>query len=53
MKRDMDTIKFDERYEIEELMNVIAKYVKQNPSEKENKTLKRFYDLLDVMEMEW
>lgn len=53
MKRDMDTIKFDERYEVEELINVIAKYVNQNPSEKENKTLKRFYDLLDVMEMEW
>lgn len=53
MKRDMDTIKFDNRYEIEELMNVIAKYIKQNPSEKENKTLKCFFDLLDVMEMEW
>ena len=27
--------------------------VKQNPSEKENKTLERFFDLLDVMDMEW
>lgn len=53
MQRDMDKIRFDNRYEIQELMNVIAKYIKQNPSEKENETLKRFYDLLDVMEMEW
>ena len=28
-------------------------HVKQNPSEKENKTLERFFDLLDVMDMEW
>ena len=26
---------------------------KQNPAEKENKTLERFFDLLDVMDMEW
>ena len=36
-----------------ELMKVIDKYVKQNPAEKENKTLERFVDLLDVMDMEW
>lgn len=36
-----------------ELMNVIDIYVKQNPAEKKNKTLKRFFDLLDVMDMEW
>ena len=35
------------------LMKVIDKYVKQNPAEKENKTLERFFDLLDVMDMEW
>ena len=28
-------------------------YFEQNPSEKENKTLERFFDLLDVMDMEW
>ena len=33
-------------------MKVIDKYVKQNPAEKENKTLERFFDLLDVMDME-
>ena len=39
--------------QVQELMKVIDKYVKQNPAEKENKTLERFFDLLDVMDMEW
>ena len=53
MKKDMDKIQFEYRYEVQELMKVIDKYVKQNPAEKENKTLERFFDLLDVMDMEW
>ena len=53
MKKDMDKIQFEYRYEVQELMKVIDKYVKQNPAEKENKTLERFFDLLDVMAMEW
>ena len=47
MKKDMDKIQFEYRYEVQELMKVIDKYVKQNPAEKENKTLERFFDLLD------
>lgn len=53
MQKDMDKIQFESRYEIEEIMKVIDKYVKQNPSEKNNKTLERLFDLLDVMHMEW
>lgn len=53
MKKNMDTIQFESRREIQTLMEVIDKYVKQNPKEKENKTLERFFDLLDVMDMEW
>ena len=53
IKKDMDKIQFEYRYEVQELMKVIDKYVKQNPAEKENKTLERFFDLLDVMDMEW
>lgn len=53
MKKEMDKIQFEYRYEAQELMKVIDKYVKQNPAEKENKTLERFFDLLDVMDMEW
>ena len=39
MKKEMDKIQFVD--------------LKQNPAEKENKTLERFFDLLDVMDMEW
>ena len=52
-KKEMDKIQFEYRYEVQELIKVIDKYVKQNPAEKENKTLERFFDLLDVMDMEW
>ena len=34
MKLNMDKIQFAHRYEIQELRNVIDKYVKQNPDEK-------------------
>lgn len=53
MQKELDTVKFEYRYEVQELMKVINRYVEQNPSEKENKTLERFFDLLDVMDMEW
>ena len=53
MKRNMDTIQFEYRKEVEEIINVISKYVEQNPEEKNNETLKRLYDLLDIMDMEW
>lgn len=53
MKRELDKIQFENRSEIQGLMIVIDKYVKQNPSERNNKTLERFFDLLDVMDMEW
>ena len=53
MQRNMDTIQFETRNEINELMKAIDKYVKQNPKEKQNKILVRFFDLLDVMDMEW
>lgn len=53
MQKELDTIKFEYRYEVQELMKVINRYVEQNPSEKKNKTLERFFDLLDVMDMEW
>ena len=43
---------FEYRYEVQELMKVIDKYVKQNPAEKENKTVERFFDLLDVMDID-
>lgn len=53
MKKNMDKIQFESRNEIVNLMEVINKYVEQNPKEKQNKTLEQFFDLLDVMHMEW
>ena len=53
MKRDMDSIQFESRTEIQALMEAIAVYVKQNPKEKQNEVLKRFFSLLDMMDMEW
>lgn len=53
MKKNMDRIQFENRSEIREIMEVIDRYVKQNPAEKENKNLERFFDLLNTMDMEW
>ncbi len=53
MKLNMDKIQFEHRYEIQELRNVIDKYVKQNPDEKNNKILEEFFNKLDAMDMSW
>lgn len=53
MTKEMDTIRFESREELQKLMKVIDTYVKQNPAEKKNKTLERFFTLIDIMEMEW
>lgn len=53
MQKNMDTIQFESRAELHELMKMVDQYVKQNPKEKQNKTLERFFDLLDAMDMEW
>ena len=53
MKLKMDTIQFEYRQEVQELMKVIDKYVKQNPDEKQNKILEDFFDKLDMMDFTW
>lgn len=53
MKRSLDTIKFENRYEVTDLMGIMEKYIEQNPEEKNNVTLERFLNLLDVIDMEW
>ena len=53
MKLNMDTIQFEYRQEVQELMKVIDKYVKQNPDEKQNKILEDFFDKLDMMDFTW
>ena len=47
MQKDMDTIQFESRQEIEEVMKALEKEME------ENQTAKELYDLLEVMHMEW
>ena len=47
MRKDMDTIQFESRREIEEVMSVLEQHTE------ENQTVKELYDLLEVMHMEW
>lgn len=53
MKKTNDTIQFESRAELGELLNVVERYIDAYPKEKDNKTLKDFYNLLDVIEMNW
>ena len=53
MKRNLDMLQIESRTEIGELMKMTSKYVVQNPAEQDNHTIKRFWDLLEVMDMEW
>lgn len=49
MKKNNDSIQFENRGELAELLRVVGEYVKQNPKEKNNKILQRFYNLIDIM----
>ena len=53
MQKEMDTIQFESRRELEVIMDAVANYMNQNPSEKNNEILKDFYNKLDIMHMEW
>lgn len=44
---------FENRNEIRELLKVADKIVKQKPDERNNRTLVRFIDLLNMIDMEW
>lgn len=53
MVRNMARIEFESRREVSELLDMITRYVEQNPEEKKNKILDEFYHLLDALEMYW
>ena len=50
MKRNSDTIQFEYRSEIRSIMSALEETLKKDP---ENQDIKRLYDLLDIMDMEW
>lgn len=53
MKQIMDKIQFESRAEIQEVMNVLEKYVEAYPKDKDNAKVKELYNLLDYMHMVW
>ena len=52
MKLYTDTIQFEEKKEVKELLAVCDKYKKQNPDD-DVKALDRLKDCLEVLEMSW
>ena len=54
MKKDMDKIIFESRWEIREVITALEAWQKTHGAKDEKAdTVKRLIDLLDVMSMEW
>ena len=52
MTRYADTIQFEKRKEVRDLLKVAEKYKKQNPDEK-NQSLERLVECLEEMDLCW
>ena len=52
-KKEWIKFTFESRAEVGEMIRVMEKYVDAYPKEKDNKTVKELYNLLNIMEMEW
>ena len=53
MVRDNDTIKFDDRSEVEDILNALNTYMQEHPNASEIKNVDRLCDLLDLMHIMW
>ena len=53
MKIDGDTIQYECMAELGALLKMIEVYVADHPREKENESIRSFYNLIDCMEMSW
>ena len=53
MKKDMDKITFENRREIQNIINALDVFLEDSPGEEESKDVERLRDLLDAMSMEW
>ena len=53
MKRDMDTIQFESRRELEEIIIALDTFLEEHPNHDSSKTAELLRDKLDVMHMEW
>lgn len=53
MKKDMDKIIFESRYEIGEVIQALEEWQKSHKSDSKADTVERLSELLEVMHMEW
>jgi len=53
MQRNLDTIKFENKREIEAIRAALLEYLKRHPSDKNTSSVSELYDKLDVMHMTW
>lgn len=53
MKKNMDTVTFESRYELYNLINALETFLEEHPKAEEAKDARRLADLLDAMAMEW
>lgn len=54
MKKDMDCIQFESRYEIDEVCGIISEWQKTHGANDDKaETAEKLLRLLDVMYMEW
>jgi len=53
MKKDMDCIQFESRYEIGDIIHALEEWQDSHQRDDKADTVKRMIDLLDVMCMEW
>ena len=53
MKKALDCIQFESRYEIGEIIRALEEWQDTHKRDEKKDTVKRMIDLLDVMSMEW
>lgn len=53
MQRNMDTIQFESRRELEEIGIALQEYMDKHPDKAEDSSVKELFNLLDCMHMEW
>ncbi len=53
MRLQNDTVQFEERSEVQKILNALDDYFEQNPEEKNDEALREFYNEMNVLDMCW
>lgn len=53
MQKSFDTIQFESREEIRNIAIALNEYIKNHGKSSETADIRRLFDLLDIMDMEW